>query len=796
MGGWGLPAATAAFWGGLLAWTVRPSLLRPLPVWAWFVVGTAALAAALIAAPGVRRSDPLAPAGLVRGEPQTRAVLDPRGRPVGSAVLVLVGVAVLGAAWAGLADIRRLSSYLGRLGPGTVALSGTLREDVRPTALGWRAIIDVTRVTIVAGRAEVVVRETVWVSGDDEAPLTAARGDLVAITGSPEVPDDVAFADALRRRGIAVAVRARFATRLGPAPSPFIRATQIVRAAVGGSIERVFGSREAGLLLGLALGDASRLDAATERDFRATGLTHLLVVSGGNVAMVLAPVLAVAAALRLARVGQAIVGVTAVVFFVILTGAEPSVMRAGAMAVTALLGVMLGRPRSTAAVLAAAVWVLLVLDPWLVHAVGFQLSVAATGGLVALAAPLTERFARLVPAPLAAAVGTTLAAQVAVSPVLLFHFGDVPLITLVANVVAAPAVAPALLAGVAAAAIGLVAEPAGAAVAAVAQLPMRWLALVADVLGRAPVAHVTSRGGLAVLAVGGAIVVAMTVALRTGWRPPRAMFVAATLALPVLVWSSAVSKGAPSGLTVRFFDVGQGDAALITSPGGTAVLVDGGPDEEQVATELAALGITRLDVVVASHPHADHVIGLPAVLARVQVSVLLQPGCPDDSPLQADLDRAVADEGIAVQHPRAGAVYTVGDIRIDVVSPDRCWSGTESDTNNDALILRVSLGDDVVLIASESEEPAQELLLEMGVDLRADVLKVPHHGAATSVPAFFDAVAAPVAVVSVGENTYGHPVPSTLDALVASGSTVWRTDLRGTVTVTFDRGSPTVTGAS
>jgi competence protein ComEC len=249
---------------------------------------------------------------------------------------------------------------------------------------------------------------------------------------------------------------------------------------------------------------------------------------------------------------------------------------------------------------------------------------------------------------------------------------------------------------------------------------------------------------------------------------------------------------------VRFLDVGQGDAALVTTPAGVTMLIDGGPDEELVATELAALGVKRIDVVVASHPHADHVVGLPSVLARFQVGVVLQPGCPSTSSLQVDLDRAIADEGIEVRTPWAGETFVVGDVRLDVLSPHECYTGTESDTNNDALVIRLSRGDDVVLLATEPEEPAQEWMLEQhaeaGLDLSADVLKVPHHGAATSVAEFFDAVAAPVAVVSVGENTYGHPTAFALDALSAAGSSVWRTDERGTVTVTFEAGVPVVKG--
>jgi competence protein ComEC len=790
-----LPSAAAAFAVGLLGWTSMPTWVEP---WTAFVVGLVALGAGWLVAGRERHGPgPLARAHLLPPEHATvEAVAGDRVAsavpPVVAAVLSALGVLAIGTGWSGFHHRGRDGALLATLVPERVVIEGTLKTDPRETTLGWSATAQVRRVEWPEGAA--TLRSSVWVSGSDDMPRVR-RGDLVLLDGVLRVPNDERFAEALRHKGIPAQLQLQTFTWVGPSPSAFVRATQGARNVVGQSIERVFPSKEAGLLLGLLLGDDSGLDPGLERDFRAAGLSHLLVVSGGNVAMVLAPVLAAAALLRLSRWPKFAIGFGAVAFFTILTGAEPSVLRAGVMACIALAAVLAGRPRTTASILSAAVLGLLVFDPWLVWSVGFQLSVTATAGMVALASPLAERIGRFLPSPIATAAGATISAQLGVTPILLYHFHEVPLVTLPANLAAFPLVAPSLLLGAVAAGISLAWFPLGKAVAAIAVLPMRWLEFVADQLGKAPVGYLTSEGGPLVLLGGTAVVAAVIVWIRTGWKPPRTATAVAVAVLPVFVWASALSSGPPGGFTVRFLDVGQGDAALLTTPEGATVLVDGGPERDQVATELSALGIKRLDIMVASHPHADHIVGLPSVLARLPVGLLLQPGCEEEeepSPLQADLDRAIADESVEVRNPRAGDTFWLGLLRLDVLSPDRCWSGTESDANNDAFVIRATYEAHVVLIASEPEEPAQEWLLESGTDLQADVLKVPHHGAATSVPEFFDAVDAEVAIVSVGENDYGHPTAFTLDALVGSGAQVWRTDRHGTITVRFVGLTPTV----
>ncbi|MFN2545360.1 MAG: DNA internalization-related competence protein ComEC/Rec2 [Actinomycetota bacterium] len=787
MTAWILPVLAAAFWAGILL----QAPLRAVPSMALVAGGLGLLGLGVALAPAMRGArDPLAEAGLAPAEHPALMALH-QARPAGerappvAALAMVLAFAVLGAGWAGMRAERLQHSYLAHLNGRHVLVEGDLRSDPEPGAYGWSAPAAVTGLRTDGERVR--LHEQTWLEGADAVP-DVRRGDRFVAEARVSIPYDSGFAEFLGRRGSSSVLNVERFRRTGPSADPLIRAAQAVRATLTDRLRALMPARQAGLLMGLALGDTSMLDAADEEHFRATGLGHLLAVSGENVAMLLAPILGLAVLLRLSVRGRFVMGVGTVVFFVVLTGAEPSVLRAGVMAVLALTGVLLGRPRSTGSILGGAVLLLLAADPALVHDIGFQLSVAATAGMIALAGPLSLKLRRL-PAPIALAAAATLAAQIGVSPLLLYHFHQVPEVTLIANLLAFPAVAPAMLLGLAAAAASLAFEPLGVVLAKLAEAPIRYLQWLADRLASAPFPTITSPGGAGALVAGFAVVALCVWWLRSARRVPRSALVAGVLVVPLFLLSTAIRAGPPSGLVVRFLDVGQGDAALVSSPGGANVLIDGGPDPQLVATKLAALGVKRLDAVVATHPHLDHFVGLPAVLARIPVRLVVDSGCaPPESrsaPYRAFL-RAVRAEGIPEEHPRLGDVLMIGDLRFEVVSPDRCWNGTNSDPNNDSLVLLLSYREDTVLFANEPEADAQQVMLDDGEPLTAAVLNVPHHGAGTSIEPFLQAVHELVAVVSVGPNTYGHPVPQTLEWLRDSGARVFRTDRSGDVVITFE----------
>jgi competence protein ComEC len=770
---WLLPATAGAFWIGILL----AGLPAHGPGVAWGAVALSLGLAAVAAARVWLRA--------IRG----------RKRSVLVVLLPVVAFALLGGGWAELRAARIRASPLASLVGRSVRIQGVVGSPPESGALGWT--MSMRAEVVLPGTAEwpsaIAVRDSLWVEGRGRPPplqpgeRIVIRGPLHGLRGS--------FGDYLRHRGYPASVFVEHLDELGQAAGPLQRTAQGLRAALRDSLGRVFPAREAGLLMGLTLGDTSRLDPRIEEDFRATGLSHLTAVSGENLAMFLGPILGLAMWLRVGRWGRLAIGFLAVGFFVLLTGAEPSVLRAAAMSGLTLLGVFLGRPRSAPAIMGGAVLLLLAVNPTLVYSIGFQLSVAATAGMAFLAGPLSDML-RSLPKGLALAAGTTLGAQAGVTPLLLYHFGVVPTVSVPANLLAFPAVGPGMLLGLIAGGAGLASRSAGLLIAAMARVPLGYLEGLSARLARSPLPWITSTPGrLLVLFAGVAVAAGLGWWVRSGRRLPRRVAVAACLAMPVFVWSSALRAGPPSSLTVVFFDVGQGDSALVRSPGGAAILIDGGPDHELVAAKLAGLGIRRLDMIVATHPHADHVGGLAAVLGRFGVALVIDPGCPGDSPFYTEFLSAVEAAGVPLRHPGAGTVLVVGDVRLEVLGPEGCFVGTNSDPNNDSLILRVSEGDASILFPGDAEQPSQSDVIRDRIgELTALVLKVPHHGGDTSLPSFLMAVSARVAIVSVGPNRYGHPSPTVIAELAADGMRVFRTDQWGDITVTIRHGDVLVSG--
>ncbi len=628
-------------------------------------------------------------------------------------------------------------------------------------------------------------------------------------------------------------------------PAWWWRAAAHVRA---GLREAVQGLPEhpAGLLPSLVLGDTSTLSPEVEADLRASGLTHLTAVSGANVAIVVGSVLALAALSGLGLRGRVVAAVVGLAGFVVLARPEPSVLRAAVMGCVALAGLIGSRRGRGLPALGASVVVLLVIDPWLGRSPGFALSTAATGGLVLLAPPWARRLERLLPRPLALALAVPAAAQAACAPITVLLDPTVSTVAVPANLLAEPAVLPATVLGVLAAVLSLVWPWAAHAVAALGTLATWWITEVAAAGARVPGAVLPWRPGLpgALLLAGGtAVVVALSLRIapaprerRPAGRPGagnpaerlravraargrmRTAVVAGVLVVGLLLGSLLWRRpgpGPPSAWTVAMCDVGQGDALVLRTGTHSGVLIDVGPEPDAVDRCLSGLGVQRLDLVVLSHFHADHVLGLPGALRGRELGpVLLGPLAHP----QANVSAVQGWAADAEVHPEVLTQETRGEagadgwrVRWTVLPPDTSaaagsqalsqrgvWAAPSRRTSADldesadgSVVNEASL---VVLIDLGTPEGGQLRLAALG-DLEVegqrrlsgrlaarneppvDVVKVAHHGSAKQDAGLYRRLAPRVGLIGVGAgNDYGHPARSALDLLAQEQIAVYRTD--------------------
>ena len=586
------------------------------------------------------------------------------------------------------------------------------------------------------------------------------------------------------------------------------------RSALSESITRIIPNPEAGLAAGILFGTRSRLPSDLTEDMQATGTSHLVAVSGQNVVL-LAALLMGTLAWLIGRRPAAWTALVAILFYAALVGAQPSVVRAAIMGGLYVVAIALGRRNTAFVAMGMAAALMTAHDPQIVHDVSFQLSFAATLGLILLTSPLAAAFERLasrIPAisdfpltPMFLDVATmTLAATAFTLPILAINFQRVSLAAPIANLFAVPAfVAVAATSGVAAV-TGLILPGDAGFMAWVAWPPAAYMIAVIRLFAGLPVASTEIPGVHAEHAIAYYAVLGGLIWLLTRVPPerversqpasfrPRRLVPAAALAI-VLCLASALlwlAASAPESghLTVTFLDVGQGDAILIEGPDGHRILVDGGPSGETIA---AALGRRlpfhdrRLDMIVLTHPQQDHLGGLPDVLEQYDVRSVLANSRQADSGAYLAWRDALDTSGIPpLAAARGQTIDLGGGAVVSVLSPGP--NDYPVSVNDSSLVLRITMADISFLLTGDITEVGESALVASGSDLRTTVLKVAHHGSKTSTSLDFLERAKPtIDVISVGAgNRYGHPVPEILERL--EGDLVLRTDEHGDVILSTD----------
>ena len=732
------------------------------------------------------------------------------GRPALPAVLalfVLIGclrTAVMTDARAELAryhstsPIQVVGLVLDDAGPVGAAMRFPVRIEHVRTKDGWVRVEGTALVT--AGRGVEV--------GERRDPPPIRYGDRLRLEGPLTAPpklDDFDYPAYLARQGIGSVMSFPSVSILDEGDGGRLLSVLFtVRRTLHASLSMTTPEPEASLGQALLLGMRNTIPDEVLNDFRETGTSHLLAISGLHIGILMALVLPVSARVFGRRRSlYLIVPLVAMWLYAVLAGLSPSVVRASIMGTVYLAALALGRPKSILPALGLAATVMVAVSPNILWSVSFQLSFAAMAGIATLADPMSRKLqdlfgvlheegssSRLPVRALTGAVGTSAAAILATLPLTAIYFQQVSFVGLPTTLVTLPMLPFALVFHALAAVLGLVFDPLGTAFGWIAWGATTYIVQVVHLAAKLPVASFET-GRIAPALVLGyyGVGAAWFIGHRSGVLAnvtsrvqsneiSRAGFSVATkwTAMPMglaaaLIWTAALTNE-DGRLHVVFEDVGNGDSVLIISPSGRQVLVDGGPDAQD-ATRLLGRVLPfwdrSLDVVVLTHGHTDHLTGLLDVLQRYDVRHIVEREAHYPTPDYQSWRQAVQNEDATTAEAQADQLIDLGDgVTVEVLHPlETLMTGTESDLNNASIVLRVVYGDVSFLLTGDIFVDAEREMLSRGVNVHSTVLKIPHHGSrSSSSREFIEQVQPSVAVISVGaDNRFGHPHAETLEVL-------------------------------
>ena len=649
-------------------------------------------------------------------------------------------------------------------------------------------------------------------------------GDRIQVQGlleTPPVLETFDYREYLAARGVHSLIRRAQVSRLeGQLGCPFLRWMLRQKTLLRNMIESMLPQPEAGLLSGILLGLDHTLPDELAADFKRAGLTHIIVISGFNFGLIAQAVLL--GSRRLLHRWRALwVVLGTVLLYMLFVGPSPPVARAALMIATFVVGQLVGRKAHAPTSLALATLIMTATNPLLLWSVSFQLSFAATLALLAVEPLLSQVATRWLLSrmdsdrarawlgALREILIATMAAQLLTLPIIWYHFGEISIVSLLANALVLPVQPAIILFGALATLLGALWLPAGQVAAWLVWPFLRYTNLIVRALARPAWASVRAgRVSLIAVVIGVAALLALLALERrraTGDEPILHatteangnrrlwLFLGAPALVAFLVWAAVLAL--PDGrMHVYFMDVGQGDATLVQSPSGRLVLIDGGPDPLLLGARLGEIlpfWQRRLDIVIATHADQDHLAGLIPTLEHYRIGRALEPPGMGGTPLSEQWHQAVALQSAAPLTATRGQQIRLKDgLTIEVLHPSQTSSRTplQQGNNRNSLVLRATMGKFSLLLTGDVDADIEERLSLDGAPLNATVLKVAHHGAPSGASkAFLDQVDPRLAVLSVGsENNFGHPSPEVIARLEERQCQVLRTDHHGTIEVITD----------
>ena len=596
--------------------------------------------------------------------------------------------------------------------------------------------------------------------------------------------------------------------------NPIYHAIYSLKQRAHSTIMQTIAEPQASLLAGILLGNDNGLPPDLDEAFRVTGMTHIIAISGFNIAIIIMVLMSIARPFLGDRYAT-LFAVIGIILYTILVGADASVVRAAIMgSVFLFTSRWLGRPGFSVATLLVAGWVMTGIRPFLLWDVGFQLSFAATLSLILFADPFSQQMhnwlkrlftpdtTEWLMGLLTEPIIITISAQILTLPLMMGHFGQLSLVSLIANALILPAQPGVMLWGGLATIVGIISPAIGQLFGWIAWLFLTYTIQLVEILATVPKAAVSVD-----LTWSGVIAIYLAIAFFTWFAKQekrrrkklinqlqnnltqRIAFGSSLMGMLLIVnWGFSQPDG---NLHIVFFDVGQGDATFIQTPSGRQILIDGGLYPSVLNDALGKqmpFWDRSIDLMIATHPDADHITGLVEVFEHYQVDKLITDGTGAGESEIFDEILQMAEQGeTAVFHARAGEKITIEDgVVLEILHPS--IERNDENRNENSVSMRLLYKEFSYLFTGDAELQAEQAMLNSGAALKSVVLKAGHHGSRTSstIP-FLEAAQPKFMIISAGEdNPFGHPHSEMLSRAASVNATILRTDELGTLELITD----------
>lgn len=559
------------------------------------------------------------------------------------------------------------------------------------------------------------------------------------------------------------------------------------------NLKKLLSEQEAELEQGILLGDTSDIESEIKDDFRKCNLSHMLAVSGAHLSYLVLGINTVLSKKAFGIRRRKILSIIFILIFMVIVNMSPSVVRAGISTIIAIFATLIYRKQDTYTTISIALLLTLLNNPFAIFDVGLQLSYLATLSIIVFYSKFTQKqFNNKVKKYLYESAMLTFSANILILPIIIYEFNTIPINSVISNLLAGPLLGICIILGMFTVIISIILFPVSKLIAFPLQIILKILIKIIELISKIPFGNYTVKTPWFIVVFLTYVIIATLI-----YNKKRITKILTMVTLIIFVVMQVCTFINIDGkLKIYFIDVGQGDSMLVRTVRGKNILIDGGgskdPDydigEKILVPYLLDRRIKTLDYVIISHFDEDHATGVAQILGKIDVSSIILTRQLEENDIYRHILSIAKEKKIKLIYVKEGDVLKIGGIKISIIHPENKLM-INNPMNNNSIVCKVEYNSFSMLLTGDIEMEAEELILRKNINLKADVLKVAHHGSKTSTTGeFLKAINPKVALIGVGKNNnFGHPSNEVIQRLKENGTRIYRTDENGEISITVNK---------